>query len=728
MSDVKTTPSNGGKAVCDFDAILKTTQKEPLKSLLPDELFYIVSAFLPSEPAAQRSKAYLILSAFCQGVRHSYADASCKSRSKQDSDSNPAVHKLVQVFAPEILNRLRETNESDVVAGISFHDALFQVDWEVASAIFLEDGVYDLIMDAVELSPPPAQTLAVAHLLGQAAGHKACRSILTSACGEWLETQFRRSSDTDLRAAAAVAVIKLSRGTANDEADIAGTSAGMGKKMEDLAAAMKTMVLNPSNSRTQFADEIEGLAYLSASPAVKEMLSNDHAFLKRLFGLVPRRKKGGPGTVTVEADTTLLFGIVVVISNMAAYRPRMTEEQVHIEKLRSMAKAGKKEPPVDEAAVLGDDEHVKARNQRLVAAGVLEVFPNALTASDTPGMRLHIGKSLLHIVEDPANRGRTLQSGCAKTLLTIIHAYMSASSQSISSSPQKTFAVDAAALEPIQALAKLAITASPIQVFGPDEGAMHDAVRPLSALLQHDASSLLQRFEALMALTNLASHGMSNATARGPTLAERIASTEGLLNHVELLLLGEHTLVRRASMELICNLVAGSEFAFERYGGGDSPASGEGNRNAKSKLQLLIALADVEDLPTRLAASGALAALTSSPRTRTYVVELQMERHRVMRILTELIDPHAVTPRVRETDPGLVHRGIVCAHNVLLGIDDPDVMETMAREAREAGLDKALMDVARDSMNATGGNASRAVNEAALRPLAETLEFLMGTR
>ena len=95
-----------------------------------------------------------------------------------------------------------------------------------------------------------------------------------------------------------------------------------------------------------------------------------------------------------------------------------------------------------------------------------------------------------------------------------------------------------------------------------------------------------------MALTNLASHSQEVAT--------RIARADGLLNQVELLMLEDHVLVRRAATELICNLVCGCEEVFNKYGGVHSSAS-------NSKLQILVALCDVDDLATRLAASGALA-------------------------------------------------------------------------------------------------------------------------
>jgi hypothetical protein len=65
-------------------------------------------------------------------------------------------------------------------------------------------------------------------------------------------------------------------------------------------------------------------------------------------------------------------------------------------------------------------------------------------------------------------------------------------------------------------------------------------------------------------------------------------------------------------------------------------------------------------------------------------------------------------------DPGLVHRGIVCARNVLLSIQDEKTRKQIAREAVEAGLAQGLVNVVKSSPG-----------EAVLHPAMEALKFLM---
>lgn len=686
-----------------LNSLLRQTQATPSGPFLPEELSYLITAFLPSQPTTLHSKAYLVLSAFCQGVR--------KSFHVTGKHPDPATESLARIFSPPVISRIRDTDESTLLEGISFLTALFQVDWEAASSVFLQDGLIDLVMDSVDLTPSPELSLHVAHLLSQASGHKPCRAVVYSKSSQWLEVNSRQTTDTALRAAAAIGLVKLSRGSSADTAETTGSGVqdDVGRD-EELAKVMKGMLISGEN-KSSTTDAIEGLAYLSVDPAVKEALSKDSAFLARLFSLVPRRKVK-PFLNSTEADSSLLYGILVIVSNICAYPPHLTEEQAQIEKLKRMANAGKGASR-DDISKLEDDEHIKERVQRLVRAGVLDVLAAAVSGTDSPGIRFNASKALLSIIEDKDNRGKVLQSGGAKTLMLIIKHATSDSTQST-----KNQMPNADSLQPIQALAKLAITSSPLQVFGPNSDAVYDAIRPLSILLLHPSATLLQRFEAIMALTNLSS--------QSPESASRIAKAEGLMNKVELLLLEEHELIRRASMELICNLIAGSDEVFERYGGTENPAV------AKSKLQVLLALSDVDDLPTRLAASGALATLTASPNACQMLLSLQLERQRVLPILTQLIDPSVAPQPVdadgteeeetssTESDPGLIHRGVIIARNFLLSIEAVDDRKNISTEADKMGLSRALVKILKGEL---GG-----VNEVLLRPAAEALKFLMDAK
>jgi Myosin-binding striated muscle assembly central len=658
---------------------------------LPDELSYLITSFVPTNGHGKRSKAYLVLASYCQGVRASMGQA-------RDGGQDPGTQALSRVFLPIVQARITEAQETDVLAGLSFLTALFQVDWQVASDIFQQDAVLTSITDTLDLYPSELVSREAARLLSQACGHKACRSSLPVEVNQWLEAATRQKKDAPLRAAAAVAITKLSRGAGADaQVESAGVSTRIADR--DLVKLMKEIVAEDGQDTS--VDAVEGLAYMSVEPSVKEDLSKDSAFLKKLLSFIPARRRAS--SVPSDApNNSLIYGILNIIHNLSVYRPPLSPEQEQIMKLRRMTKpgtTGSQDHGDNLSDVLEDEQHVRERGRNLVKNGALNVLPTAIRSADSQGVRLIVGQILLNLSVDKENRGKILQSGGARTLTEIIRNAFSATSTSQGEQAE----VDISTLEHIQALAKLAITSSPTQVFGPDPGAIYDAIRPLSTLLTHSASSRLQRFEALMSLTNISSHSVEAAS--------RVAQTDGLVAKIEFLMLEDHVLVRRAATELTCNLMAGSESVFTRYSDDNA---------AKSRLHILVALSDVEDLPTRLAASGALASLTSSPNACRSLYELERDHHRLLYILTTLINPSSPESESDESrtrtppDPGTVHRGVVCIRNFFTNLD-PTLRKSLKEETD-------LRDLTNGLIAAMKGNAR---NAEILRPTAEALKCLM---
>ena len=648
--------------------------------LLPTEVLCLISSFRSTHSTASvHSTAYLILSSLCQSVR---------SKAK-GGDRDAAAVDIVRIFQDSVVNLVGDTEEQAIITGLSFLSALFQVDWESASMILLQEGVIDNIMDNVDLTPSAELAYETAHLIGQACGHKKCRTRLTPRINLWLKSE-ATSTHQRVAAAATVAIVKLQKGASAD--DLVNETP---EKSDALAQNLKSIIMT-NGEPSSMVDAIEGMAYLTIDPAIKETLSRDPAFLKRIFSLFSYRKPNSPVT---SGNLSLVYGVLSIITNITSYRPRLSEEQSQVEKLKSMTKSGKGSLSAQEPSILDNDDHVRARVRRLVDAGVLPVFSAAMSQTNSRGVRLNVGKALLSIVEDKENRGMVLQTGGARVLQNLIKE-----SRESCEAPNKELTRNVIDLEPIQALAKLSITSSPVQVFGPNVGAMIDAIPPFSHMVTHPSSTLLQRFEGTMALTNIASYSTD--------LATRIAKADGLINKVELLLLEDHVLVQRASMELICNLIAGSDEIFERYGGGDTVGSG------MSKLQVVLALSDVDDLPTRLAASGALATLTISPGACRALFALQLDRHRFLPMMVQLIAPSSSTDSTGQAQhaSGLLHRGVVCIFNFLAALDS-DARKSIFNEAKDAGLMEALANVIK--------NPSIKANEPIQRTAARALKILM---
>ncbi|KAH9175500.1 P-loop containing nucleoside triphosphate hydrolase protein [Lactarius sanguifluus] len=512
----------------------------------------------------------VVLPSLAEGVRGSTGQAG-------DTEQDIGTQALIRIFSPIVQARIAEIEETDILAGLSFLTALFQVDWQAASNIYQQEAVITSINDILDLYPSGPVSREVSR---------------------WLEAAAHQKNDVQLRAAAAVAIVKLSRGVGADA-------------LSESTETPPREILSEEDQDSS-TDVVEGLAYMSVDPSVKEELSKDSAFLTKLLSFIPARRKA-PTTLLDAPSHSLVYGILNIIHNLSVYQPPLSPEQEQIMKLRRMAKptaTGSRDLGHD---ILEDERHVRERGRKL-------------------------GRVLLNLSVDKENRGKILQSGGARTLVEIIRKSFSEPN----ASQGRQTEIDVSSLESIQALAKLAITSSPTQVFGPDPGAIYDAIRPFATLLTHEASSLLQRFEAIMALTNISSQ---SAEAAG-----RVAKADGLITKIEFLMLEDHVLIRRAATELTCNLVAGSDSVFERYSDGNT---------AKSKLHILVALSDVEDLPTRLAASGALAGLTSSPNACRSLYELERDNRRIFSIFKTLIDPSSPESDARAPpDLGMLHRGV----------------------------------------------------------------------
>jgi protein unc-45 len=731
------------------------------ESLLPEELNLLIDSFLSSQNPSVRAQSLLFLSKFSSDIRQKYS-----------SQSNPdvATSVLVRTFSAPVEARLADTQESATLSGLLFLAALFQVDWASACEIFCRDGLLDAVMDALDIYPSSqAISVAIASLLSQASGHKQCRSLVFGAPAKtWLEKSTSQAPNSALRAAAAVALVKLTRGLevdaqssdmgANTTQSSSNPSETNNTDVDDnLVDLMKKLVVSEDGRSSPTLDAVEGLAYLTVQATAKEAVSADPAFLKCLMALVPRRPSAASFPAShadrnVESlaapnfDLGLNYGIAVIISNLCAYKPRLSDEEQQIEKLRRMTKEpgaqGKlsaKGTNIADWDKLDDDDHVRNRGKRLMIAGVVEALTgtiknlgNGVGEKRSMAAQRTVAKAFLSLVEEKANRGPILQGGGAKALLSIISASMAELSLDMDSQ-EGIDKLDTADLPAIQALAKLCITSPPTAVFGPMQDSYVDGIRPFAVLLNHSSASLLQQFEAVMALTNISSL-TSDAADRVSTFrfisrhSQRGDTSVGdIVKRVETHLLDSNVMFRRASTELICNLVAGSEGSFNYFGGTASSS-------ARSRLQILVALSDVDDLPTRLAASGALATLTTFPEACKGLAKLDMERHRVLPTLVELISPE-IAREYREERPedeeveeaasdantgdlGLVLRGVMCVHNLFTNLNGKEERKSMCLEAEKRGLVRALVQILKSKAGGTE-------NGAILRPTAEVLKWVV---
>ncbi|KZO99647.1 ARM repeat-containing protein [Calocera viscosa TUFC12733] len=628
-------------------------------TLSQDDISALFTSLSPSQPRDVRTQGTVTLATY---VTHT----------RDGKSPETATAEIVRVLAPPLQHRLSSTAEAEALQALAFFGVLFTVDPLSAAALLVNEEIRSHLADVPDIFPGNAVAeTALAELLSQAAGVKACRALVREDWDEFLK-RVASSGAEDSKTKALLALLKLSRG---GEEGVQGEAVEPAVSEDDeimLSRRLAYDLVNVIERKEEPLDTVEALAHLSLTPAVREALSANASFLHALLS-IPRSKE--------RVTLPVLYGISVTLSNILAYRPKLAGEDAQLDRLRRMAKGGLvkgsqklKDEPIPR---LERDDAVRERCRRLLRAGVVPALV-AMTkvSADSTGVRDTVGRAFLSLVEEKDNRGTVIQAGGAKALQVIIRAGLAGP--------------DASVLSPIQALAKLAITSSPLLLFGPTPSASIDAIRPFYVLLSHPQSSLLQQFEALMALTNLAS--------LGPELSDRVATQSGLLGSLDQLILDDNIMVRRAAAELVCNLVS-CEAVFRRY---------TVEPGAQGRLHVLLALSDVDDKDTRLAASGALAMLSDSPEACSALLTLPKGAENTFGIVVQLIDPSLVPQIVEidtsvpisesdssderaeeQPDPGLQHRGTLLLRNLLLTTKpQPD-----AKVAERAGAVTALVSV-----------------------------------
>ncbi|RMD43547.1 hypothetical protein DV735_g1519, partial [Chaetothyriales sp. CBS 134920] len=377
----------------------------------------------------------------------------------------------------------------------------------------------------------------------------------------------------------------------------------------------------------------QGLAYTSLRPEVKERLAKDQNFLKHLLEAIESNMN----------VPEIVVGGLSIVSNLTHFQPTLSEEQKRISQLKAYANASK---PV-EVNPLEKDERVQGRCTALVDAGVVSTLVK-LNKTGSGAQSQLTDQILASLARNKSDRGKLAQQGAVRLLVQ--HAQRAGQAQSTSTttpskSPKPAWTATAPDQHAAHALAKILISLNPSHVF-PASGTPHisDAVPPLVLLLQpaddgpfsDQPRDLLPVFESLLALTNLAS-------SSDPSAASTIIRLGW--DKVEDLMLNDNVMLRRAATELICNLSAlplgAAKFA-------------DGSQRAKQRLRIVVAMADVDDNKTQLAAGGALAMLSQHDG----VVPAILDVPRGVEIVLDLVG---------HEDEALVHRGLVVLQSLVCG-------------------------------------------------------------
>ncbi|RCI05856.1 hypothetical protein CU098_008066 [Rhizopus stolonifer] len=522
--------------------------------------------------------------------------------------------------------------------------AIFQTSMIIGAAILCQEGTVEEMMDTVEFEVLSVQ-IAVAEVLNIASSDKSCRKQILKYATDWLAKMVgQNKTDPHLKAAAGTALTKLKAQSDLPTDDSATPDESIANNLDDamrkmhlttdtLVDSLKQVIKSKSGDANLVLNALEGLAYSSLKPEVKESLGEDEGFLKCLSTLAVN-------TVHEESSgvkNPMLFGLGTIFANVTMYRPVLDEKQKQMKKLRDLADAKQRQATGAPAGNNEDDPRendsaVEDRIKKAVANGV-SIALIVLSKNNSINIRAVAAQTCLNIVTPQATRGQLLQQGIVKGLLPL-------------SRDEGTTGIIAS-----QALAKLAITADPRLAFQGD--LLLDLVKPFLNLCKD--SNQLRQFEALMAMTNLAS-----VDERVRLLIE---NADGM-SIFENLQLSSNDMVQRAATEMVCNMTF-CDPVFERYS--DSTKS-------QNRIRLLMILSDHEDPATRRASSGALAILANSPNTCEMILKVDKCYERMSRWLDT------------EETIEVKHRGIEIIR-LLLQYKGKEVAEGLVKE----NMDKQLV-------------------------------------
>ena len=433
----------------------------------------------------------------------------------------------------------------------------------------------------------------------------------------------------------------------------------------DLTEMFTSMIL--SGPAGEHQNSIEGLAYATLQPKVKEKVATNIELLKKIVKELSEAPPRSPIT----------YGALSVFVNLTTYPPVLSEEQKKMAQLKSYAMEAGKLPEPDP---LESKARVEARCKAVFEAGITPVLVTQ-SKSSSPACLSLIASVISSLSVTQSLCGPLAQQGAIKLLLSVWNTLVE--------NPASTPAPPTVAA---QALARILIKTNPNLVFGGNRSTMLTAVRPLTSLLVPHSSDgprdFLPSFEALMALTNLAS--VNDEVRRAVSRSSWPALDDLLLSSIDE--------VSRASVELICNLVQDPSIVESHFAPSESgPASGA----ARNRLNILLAFSNVDSLAARSAAGGALASLTSDER----VVQGILERGGGV---------NAILGLCKDCNEDLKHRGVFIVRNMIEANGD------VGRRAREMFMEAGGLETLKDVAKQTRRQPVLELSAGALKILLET--------
>lgn len=393
---------------------------------------------------------------------------------------------------------------------------------------------------------------------------------------------------------------------------------------------------------------LEGLAYTSLLPEIKARIISDKKILESLVDVIVKHYDESPW----------VFCALSSLANLTSYAPKISADQQKLKKLKDYANKSK----ADDDLVSEPDSRVATRCRIVLDTPIIDALSKncprfTLVSRNTASILLR------NLATERKDRAVFAQKGGLTVLL-----YLVLPSDKPDQYGNKHKVDDKHLCIALSGLSRTLISIDPSLALT-SKLTPSVTVIPLLSQLQNEASDvpLLDTFEALLALTNVASvdDGCRNLIIRHGW------------SKIETLITVSNSMVQRAAIELLCNL-ATSPLCAEKFLD-NSPA-------ANSRLEVLSALTDLEDPVARSAACGALAMLSEWGPAAAIMRSCSRLTERLIAIVDE------------ETSDDVLIRALVVLQNLIVASTAEKTEDLKAREFLEAlkikGLNAGLAKLA----------------------------------
>ena len=400
----------------------------------------------------------------------------------------------------------------------------------------------------INSSDPRAMCLA-SEVISAAATIETAHGVISNLMKDGFIKKLITSEDRDIRSGAASAITKVGladKATGSDEAEIMSLLVGACDLLEDKGDKEEindTKGSSKLHSFSSFATSsveraIEMITYLVANTSVKEELAAgfqapgaSHSALERLVEV---------SDVPSAGESLAGFGLATIfqhiaVTNLQLRREMFEGKEVTMEQYDEMQKMGKTEEEKEMMELEKDPDTQDACNERIRKMASANVPRAMVTLME--GASEHTLEQLVltmnRMAAEPSVRGIMIQQGVLSACIKVEK----------NEGPTETDTMKKVIQLARHCIAKLLITTNPALLTSAQK---LGSVRPLLQLIRDIKASDLQHFEALLAITNVASAGED---------AKNKIVTENGIPPLHFEMFSDHEMVQRAATEAMCNLV-----------------------------------------------------------------------------------------------------------------------------------------------------------------------------